>query len=143
MEENSRLIMDAGIAQVFVLGGNARFTIVSKDTGRRFTYRVRRKDAGVYFVSLLTGSDNEKDYNFIGTLFSGRSPYRHGRKANIKETAPAVVAFKWVWDKLTRGVLRNDAVEFWHEGRCCRCARALTDPASIERGIGPECMKRG
>lgn len=27
-------------------------------------------------------------------------------------------------------------------GRCSRCHRVLTDPASIARGIGPECMAR-
>jgi len=26
-------------------------------------------------------------------------------------------------------------------GHCCNCWRALTDPISLERGIGPECLK--
>lgn len=28
-------------------------------------------------------------------------------------------------------------------GRCRRCGRALTDPASVERGVGPDCVKKG
>jgi hypothetical protein len=24
-------------------------------------------------------------------------------------------------------------------GHCCRCGKALTDPVSLERGIGPDC----
>ena len=138
---HSHMIEDAGAVKTFIMGGNARFTLRSKKTGSRFTYRVKRKDDGVYFVAILSGSNNETDYIYIGTLFSGRAQYRHGRKSNIRETSPSVKAFVWMWDKLTRGVLRNDVMEFWHEGRCCRCARPLTDPVSIERGIGPECAK--
>jgi hypothetical protein len=26
-------------------------------------------------------------------------------------------------------------------GQCCRCWRELTDPVSIERGIGPDCYQ--
>jgi hypothetical protein len=33
-------------------------------------------------------------------------------------------------------------VEFWHEGKCCRCGRKLTVPASIASGIGPECATK-
>ena len=139
-EVHPKRIIDAGLAKVFLMGGNARFTLVSRKSGKRFTYRVKRKDEGVYFVHILTGSNNETDYNYMGTIFSGRAPYRHGRKSNIKETAPSVVAFNWVWRHLMEGNLNPD-VEFWHEGRCCRCARPLTDPVSIERGIGPECAR--
>ncbi|HEY1187923.1 MAG TPA: DUF6011 domain-containing protein [Gemmata sp.] len=28
-----------------------------------------------------------------------------------------------------------------HDGRCARCRRQLTDPVSIDRGIGPDCYE--
>jgi hypothetical protein len=34
------------------------------------------------------------------------------------------------------------SAEFHHCGFCCRCGRTLTDPASIESGIGPICAGR-
>ena len=30
-------------------------------------------------------------------------------------------------------------IEFYHMGKCCVCKRALTNPDSIEKGIGPYC----
>lgn len=32
-----------------------------------------------------------------------------------------------------------EGIEIFEEDRCGRCGRALTDPVSVERGIGPEC----
>src|SRR5271157_2617898 len=29
-----------------------------------------------------------------------------------------------------------------HEGRCCRCGRELTVPASIHAGMGPDCAEK-
>jgi len=49
------------------------------------------------------------------------------------------VAFPWLWDRLTNGGGLPGAIEVWHEGSCCRCARRLTVPASIEMGLGPDC----
>jgi hypothetical protein len=49
--------------------------------------------------------------------------------------------FAWFWANLARGTF-PDTFEFWHEGRCAACARRLTVPQSIERGLGPECALR-
>ena len=35
----------------------------------------------------------------------------------------------------------NTKVTLQHIGKCCKCGRKLTDPKSIELGIGPECAK--
>lgn len=133
--EEQRQISDA---RAFALGGNATFTLLSKATGQRFTFKVRQpKEDSPYFVSLLSGSDNENDYTFLGSIFSDGT-YRHGRKSPVSESAPSARAFAWFW----RNLDDPDAmakVEVWHEGRCCRCGRKLTVPSSIEAGIGPEC----
>jgi hypothetical protein len=125
----------------FILGGNARFTIRSKKTGTRFSYRVRKsEDGSIFFVSVLTGSDNDSDFSYIGTL-TPRGPYRHGKKSKITSTAPSAAAFAWFWGSLYAGrPSLSDQVEVFHEGRCGRCARALTVPESIESGFGPECI---
>lgn len=123
----------------FMLAGNSRFTIVSKKTGVRFTYRVRNADDKPAFVSVLTGPNNEDDYEFIGSIFNS-NVFVPGRKSRIKRDAPSVTAFAWVIDRILKGLTLPN-LEFWHEGRCGRCARPLTDPVSIQSGFGPECIK--
>lgn len=125
----------------FTTAGNATFTIKSTATGTRFTYKMRQcKDKGdLYFISLLSGSDNEGDYAYLGTVRSGA--YSLGRKSRITDTAPSHRAFEWFWRHAQAGNLPT-TVECWHEGRCGRCGRKLTVPESIEQGIGPECAGR-
>lgn len=132
-------------AMRFLTAGKACFTLVSRKTGKRFTYQVRASDDGkVFFVSLLTGADNVNDYAFFGTIFPG-SIYRSGsffrysdKKAKIGSDAPGVKAFDWAFRRLAAGVDSAD-LEVWHEGACGRCGRRLTVPESIRTGFGPEC----
>lgn len=125
----------------FLLAGRARFTLVSKATGTRFTYQVRRKaDGGVFFVSVLTGSDNESDYTYVGFVKADRpSEFIHGgQKARVGRDAPSAKAFAWFWPRAAFGSLPATC-EVHHQGRCGRCGRALTVPESITMGLGPEC----
>jgi hypothetical protein len=135
---SEHLMTDVGDIRTFALAGNARLTLVSKKSRTRFSYRVRASDDGkVWFVGVLTGSDNESSYTYMGIIRADGS-FERGRKSKIGEDAPSMVAWSWWWAWLQRGKL-NDGVEVWHEGKCGRCARPLTVPESIARGIGPDC----
>jgi hypothetical protein len=166
---HAHLLASGSDARTFALAGNAYFTLVSKATGKRFTYRVAKatpkpgKPVGPsdpYFVSVLTGPQNTKDYTFIGTIFPtnrvqvgggqfgpvyGNVPakepkYVHGKRSPIKADAPSALAFAWAWKKLAAGTL-PESLEVWHEGRCGRCGRKLTVPESLAAGLGPECSQ--
>jgi len=119
----------------FILAGNALFTVENAETGNRFTFKVRKPDDDKpHFVSVLTGADNENDYSFLGTVFDGNR-YRHGRKSRIASTAPSARAFEWLLRKLS---LRNDLpaqVRVCHCGKCGRCGKTLTVPASVDSGF--------
>ena len=127
----------------FMLAGKAHFTLVSKATGARFTYRVSRaKDNDkLFFVSVLTNPDNTRGYTYLGIIREG--VYFPGRKSRIKPDAASAKAITWFVPRAMagNGVL-PESVEFWHEGRCGRCARRLTVPSSIASGIGPECRSK-
>jgi hypothetical protein len=136
---------DISAVTLFMFAGNARFTLVSQKTGKRFTYRMRQsKDEGskpkVWWVSVLTGSDNETSYSFIGTIFSRLGDFKYStNKAKLLKYDPRVAAFEWFYFAAQRGQL-PEKLEFWHEGRCGKCGRTLTVPNSIESGFGPECI---
>lgn len=157
-------------ALAFMLAGNATFTLRSLKTMARFTYNVRRvccdqckRDyAGrkvqsckkcschlddrntKYFVSVLTGSDNERDYSYMGMLVTveGRLVFTSTRNSKVGAEAPSYKAFTWTFGHLQVGKL-SSGVEIWHAGKCGKCGRKLTVPSSIAIGIGPECLAQG
>lgn len=125
----------------FILAGNATFTVVSAKTSTRFTYRVRQpKPDSPHFVSVLSGPDNEKDYQFLGTIFD-RSQYKHGFRSSVEPTSKSAVAARWVCERLLASKPLVNC-ELHHEGRCGRCGRKLTVPESILTGLGPECANK-
>jgi hypothetical protein len=126
-------------AAAFILAGNARFTVVSNQTGKRFTFHVRQPKAGdPHFVRVLTGPDNESSYTFVGTYFSDGT-YRHGARSTISADAPSAKAAAWLMNMLRNPARLAAQATIYHSGRCGRCGRTLTVPSSILSGIGPEC----
>jgi Family of unknown function (DUF6011) len=129
----------------FMQAGKATITLVSKKTSARFTYKLGMSDDKKnIFVGLLCGSDNTSDYKYLGRIALDRgSRFWAGRKqprpGDISKSAPSVLAFEFVWNKLQAGSLGEQVVEIWHEGSCGRCGRKLTVPSSVKRGFGPEC----
>lgn len=125
-------------ALAFMFAGHAHFTLRSKKTGTRYTYRVSKaKDSEtVFFAALLVGSDNTKNYGYLGVIQDRK--FRLTKKSRMAETASPVVALKWTLNNLINHSL-PEQLEFWHEGRCGRCGRMLTVPESLELGVGPEC----
>jgi hypothetical protein len=132
----------------FVFAGKAIFTLVSKATGSRFTYKVARADgtdgSRPWFVSILAGPDNGADYSYVGAVFpSNRATCRLGRNSHVSKDATSYSAISWFLAHLDSAVAgrsnKIDRVEFWHAGRCGRCGRRLTVPSSIASGLGPTC----
>ncbi len=131
----------------FMLAGLATITVVSKKTGTRFTYKIKKKEGSedFWFVGLLNGPDNETNYTYMGhialrqvfTYFCGHT--------KVGAEAPSQTAFIYLCQALFRPGWANPEyrlaqIEVWHEGKCGRCGRKLTVPESIESGYGPECI---
>ena len=149
MSEFKGRLESAESALRFALAGKATLTLQSVKSGTRFTYRLNRKESDddskppIVFVSLLSGADNESDYQYLGHIFlDGRDLYQVGRKSRVGAEASSQVAFKWTWEQLRHRGKLPESLEIWHEGRCGRCNRTLTVPESVASGFGPECVTR-
>lgn len=150
-----RALTGAAQALKFILAGNAYFTLRSKVTGTRYTYRVSKADPQQgkckyclndpcrcqprYFVSLLTGPENTSDYSYLGMIVSNQ--FRLTRASKMTLDSKPVHAFRWSLTALVANEI-PEQLEIWHEGRCGRCGRTLTVPESIALGLGPECAGR-
>lgn len=137
-------MQNASDIQNFIFAGKSMFTIVSKKTGNRFTYKVtkggKKSNEHVRFVHVLVGPSNTDSYQYIGYMLeNSRERLIAGRKG--KANIPCFDALNWLVRNLNRAVL-PEQIEFYHSGQCGACGRVLTDPHSIKVGLGPICEER-
>ena len=119
-----------------ITAGKSTFTVQSPKTGARFTYKVTQPKGKPHFVSVMTGSDNESSFTFAGTIFDSKK-FVPSRKSPLVNS-PSVQAFNWIWENVDN---LPESLTILNSEKCCCCGRKLTTPESIERGIGPECLK--
>jgi hypothetical protein len=139
-------ITAAAAAVRFILGGNATFTLRSTASGTRYTYKVKKAEVDprypnsvTWFVSLLSGPDNESDFTYLGIVRD--NVFRTTAKSRMNMDSTPVKAFNWSFKNFVQGTTPAQ-LELWHAGRCGRCGRTLTVPESIASGFGPECINK-
>jgi hypothetical protein len=130
-------------ARTFIFGGRASFTLKSRKTGAHIAFQIKKaKDGDAYFVrARKNGDDGSGGYTYAGWLRETDRAVRTSKKAHAS-TGIARDALSWALAQFEAGKM-PETLEVWHEGRCCRCNRKLTDPESVALGIGPECRKKG
>jgi hypothetical protein len=144
----------SNVTKQFVLAGRSIFTIelpedyrAKHDLKPHYTFRVDHKAADgkwqeTWFVKFLTGSDNVRDYSYLGLLNVENGQVRITAKSKLGENNLVVkllnrtLALIWASDI---NPMLEKGFGLHHEGRCGKCGRVLTTPESVERGIGPEC----
>lgn len=122
--------LPANAAMRFALAGRAVFTVVSKRTGTRYTYKITARKRGGFGVGVLAGSENESDASYLDSGYI--TPAGRFNPAN---DAPSTKAFGFCFSR----DFAHPELEIHHAGRCGKCGRLLTDPTSIEIGLGPKC----
>ena len=145
----TRTITDTTDIQAYLFGcaRSSIFTLVSKKTGSRFTFRFRRvpNTSHRFFVDVLAGDDNEHDYRFVGTCNKrsrGRA-FKYSIESNIVADDLRVIAIEFFINRIHYDRPLDPAkIEFWCSGRCSQCGRLLTVPESLARGMGPKCRAK-
>ena len=127
----------------FIFGGKAIITIESKRTGKWFTFKVvksSKNENSIYFVSLLTGVNNDTSYNYMGTIFEEKDKFnfRLTKKSKFTENSLSYKSFYFFFNLLINNKLHEE-INVYHSGVCGRCGRKLTVPESLITGFGPEC----
>ena len=125
----------------FFLGGKATFTVYGP--AGHYTFRINQaKSKDIFFCSLLSGPDNQNDYNYVGVYQSGRGRVILTRASKITEEATSLKALNWALGRLFDRKPFPAGYGVMHEGKCCVCAKPLTDPLSIDLGVGPICREK-
>lgn len=129
----------------FFLGGKATFTVENTETKQHRTYKIRKPEPTAkypnpsWFVKVMTGTDNEKHYSYIGVLDNATGAIRLTKASKFMEGSDVLKAARWVMGRVINQLQIPDQMDIRHSGKCGRCGRTLTTPESLDRGIGPEC----
>lgn len=104
-----------------------------------------RYPEGTLVVGYLRGADNSKDYTgFAFAIPDDKGGYRLQvwKKIDEGKLAHQIWSARYLL-RLDKEGLLNARYEYaLRSGNCSRCGRKLTVPASIHRGMGPECAAK-
>ncbi len=129
---------------------NGKYTVQNRETGehRTFSIKTQKEDArfapGKRIIALLTGSNNETDYQSFGFVDDeGVTVWNKKRGTDGKRSSWEAYA-DLVWSLALDAGFSPYAPKYslLIEGKCIVCNRTLTEPVSIETGIGPKCAGR-
>lgn len=132
---------NAADIKTYTLAGHATLTLTSQRTGTRYTFKISKcKDDSkkLWFVALLSGPNNETDYQYLGII---NGEFKTTAKSRYGDDSVPVRAFRYFWRHVDADQMPPE-VEVRHCGHCGRCGRLLTVDSSIDRGIGPECASK-
>ncbi len=142
--------LDPLVFSKFLLAGLAEFTVVSKGSGKRYSFIIERcseKNSKTpeppiwvkMYVNKRIGHGRIALY--MGSIFNNNSglTYVHARRRKHYEDSEGMKAFKWLF-KHRDNV--PETVEIYHTGKCSSCGRKLITPTSIKNGLGPVCLKK-
>ena len=130
---------------------NDRFayvTLYNKESGNHRTFRFKKQSVDDSFapdriiLQLLTGSDNENDYQGIGFL-NGSSIQVWRKYVGSQNEKTAEILGQVLFGFIGRYPLEVlERFEVITSGNCFKCGKTLTTPDSVESGIGPICKSK-
>jgi len=139
------------VTKQFVTAGKAIFT-VHNNQNKHYTFKVSFKEGengypDCYFVSLLTGGDNQHDYTYLGMLNPDTGNVKLTRASKFNNESKAVRVIRWAVRLIWDGKDFPQGYGCHGEGRCGRCGRPLTaepgvNPEGERFGFGPSCWAK-
>ena len=134
---------EAEAAVAYTLAGKATVTLQSLQSGKHFTFKItkdKRPAKSLWWVSLRHDGDQ---YHTVGALVEdSTNPHVWFNPKTERRGSVSILAFQFYW---THAVVKGQlgkSLRVMHEGTCGCCGRPLTNPESLDRGIGPYCAER-
>lgn len=124
----------------YIMGGNGVVTLKSY-TGKHHTYwfaapENRKDDDDTMFVKTLVDGG---DWVYVG-MFKNKN-FHLTKASKFALTSPIVKGVYFILKIMFKTGFSDDRMQLYHMGVCSRCGRPLTNPDSIELGIGPVCRE--
>ena len=130
----------------FIAAGKAEFVVEDINTGHVREYMVSRHkyfDQGTRkwnVLLLYRDRSGESGYAYLGYIKDGIFTH-HTLYSVYGEESEEFTAFDSCFLRVGRGRDLPAHIHFYHLGRCGKCGRKLTNPESINRGLGPKCAE--
>lgn len=135
------------ISPDFLRGGRAKFT-VDNGRGEHFTFRITRpNETTPFFASVMRGPDNDNSFSYAGLYLPPANELESPKvkltaKSKVTDEAKSLKVLRWALRVVHGQAQLPDGYNIRHEGKCACCGRTLTEPESLECGIGPVCRGR-
>lgn len=122
----------------YITGGRGVVTL-SSSSGVHHTYSFTtpsfaKEGEDTLFVSTLVDNNT---WVYVG-MYKNKS-FRLTQKSAYPITSPIVKGVCFILKLMLKPGFYDERMHLFHEGICSRCGRPLTNPDSIELGIGPVC----
>lgn len=126
----------------YIFGGHGVVTLVSDVSGDHHTYSFsapenRKQGDDIMFISTLIDGSN---WLYVGMYRNGK--FKLTAKSKFGVDTSIVKGIAYIFKMVLNPDFKDDRMHLLHEGICCRCGRPLTNPYSINIGIGPTCMSK-
>ena len=141
--ETSHTLTGADTIKNYCMGGHAIVTL-SSPTGVHHTYFIRapwKNDKNNFSEDtrfVYTLHSNGK-WLYVGQMCKNGTVFRRTKNSYFDESHPVFKGANYILRMMKENF--DTPMVLRHEGCCSRCGRRLTDPDSIERGMGRHCSK--
>ena len=136
---DNRVELDLESFHDFLFGGDAEFSIINTERGRKADYHVRVNTEGnVWFIYICEKGNRYRYAGFIvrrGNDFE----YRKGLKGTYEYEDACIRVLFYILKYKSRS---DKNLQVIHHGKCSVCGRKLKDIESVRRGIGSSCFKK-
>lgn len=124
----------------YITGGKGVVTLKSY-TGIHHTYSFEapsqnKSDDNLLFVKTLVNNDT---WVYVGMYKNGK--FQLTKASKYTKDSPIVKGVYYIMKLMYKPGFSDDRMHLFHEGICSVCGRPLTNPESIQIGVGPVCRE--